>query len=254
MEIRVAERAINTDYTEHSRKQIESIKARYRAGAEYSKNLLGETEGPWLDIGANVGYGLPQLPACRKGVFAIDTEIKYLQKALEQNSRVKGMVMDACHLGCNNGCIATVSCFEVIEHMEEPRQKELLAEIHRVLEPGGVLVISTPDKTASGKRRRSPDHERELTFKELERLLTEQGFAIKEVLGESFYNNGLFHRVFRGLRENPLVVLAYYRLIPWSLRSGLRDAFSNSQDGTTVRKPRANETARINFVVCQKSE
>ena len=61
--------------------------------------------------------------------------------------------------------------FEVIEHLVE--QERMLEQIDRVLAPGGVLVISTPDRRvyseATGQD--NPFHERELTEPEFRALL-----------------------------------------------------------------------------------
>jgi SAM-dependent methyltransferase len=56
-----------------------------------------------------------------------------------------------------------VLCFQVIEHIEDDHG--LLKEIHRVLKPGGVLFLTTPNRTLSLSR--NPWHVREYTASEL---------------------------------------------------------------------------------------
>jgi SAM-dependent methyltransferase len=49
---------------------------------------------------------------------------------------------DACHLPFANHSFDKVICSEVLEHI--PDYKRVLAEIHRVLKPGGVFAVSVP--------------------------------------------------------------------------------------------------------------
>jgi O-antigen biosynthesis protein len=58
-------------------------------------------------------------------------------------------------------------CFEVIEHVDE--QEATLDELRRVLAPGGVLVVSSPNREHYVPG--NPHHRRELTTEELEALL-----------------------------------------------------------------------------------
>ena len=45
-----------------------------------------------------------------------------------------------------DGSVDVVSCLAVIEHVEHPDL--LAAEAHRILKPGGVLVVTTPSSQA----------------------------------------------------------------------------------------------------------
>ncbi len=72
----------------------------------------------------------------------------------------------------------TVVSFQVIEHVR--RDKELVAEIYRVLRPGGRLIISTPNIKMSLTR--NPWHVREYTVEEFAQLL-EDKFHNVERLG-----------------------------------------------------------------------
>ena len=244
---------IHKCYAQQSEVQIQSIEARYNAGVDFAKKLLDNNDLFWLDIGPNFGHGLKKLQLSHGQIVAVDIEQEYLQKALNQNRHVEGAVMDGCQLGFPDSCFNVVSFFEVIEHMGEAEQEKLLTEANRVLKPGGILLASTPNKIASGRRRMSPDHEKELTPQELTQLLTNSQFSIKQTLGEGFFNtNKVSHRLFRIARENPLAVFAYYKAIPLSLRKLLRNAFLVSQNAKQVREPTTDEIPRIIFAVCQK--
>ncbi len=74
-----------------------------------------------------------------------------------------------------------VICFETIEHV--PHYREALAGLFRALRPGGVLLLTTPNRiiTSPGihsMQRAIPFsfHTQEFTPREMRRLLTETGF------------------------------------------------------------------------------
>lgn len=243
---------VDQGYRECSPGQIQLIEARYHKALCAVRERLGSKGLLWLDIGPNRGFGLTQLKLTGGQVTAVDIEPRYLKEALTNNPYVAGAVMDGKHLGFRDGLFDVVSLFEVIEHMEQPEQRKLLREIRRTLQPEGLFLLSTPNKIASGRRRMSKDHAREVSFEELDSLLTGEGFKVLEHLGQSFFNNSLPHRVFRLARENPLMMFLYYRVLPWSLRSRFKDIALTSQQSDQVRSPAINETERGMFVVCKR--
>jgi ubiquinone/menaquinone biosynthesis C-methylase UbiE len=75
---------------------------------------------------------------------------------------------------------------ELIEHLDPALNGTFLAEIRRVLKPGGVVVITTPHKQTPELR--SPYHTQEFSGSELKRLLA-ASFDAAEVL--AYYKNSL---------------------------------------------------------------
>src|SRR5215216_1023904 len=74
--------------------------------------------------------------------------------------------------------------FQVIEHLWD--QGQFVAECYRVLRPGGVLLMSTPNRITFSPGRDTPInpfHTRELNAAELTELLTEQGFGVEGIYG-----------------------------------------------------------------------
>lgn len=66
------------------------------------------------------------------------------------------------------GSFDVVTCFEVIEHMDEPAQVKLMEQLAGLLSSRGILYISTVRKMdPPPTKNRQEHHIRELTFKEL---------------------------------------------------------------------------------------
>ncbi len=108
-----------------------------------------------------------------------------------------------------DGAFFLVSCLETIEHIA--RAEGLLGEIHRVLQPGGFLLLTTPNFSYFQNRIRSllgsgpyneGIHLRYLNRKTLLSMLRRQGF---KVIGQNSYGPIPFLSTFavRALRRNP---------------------------------------------------
>jgi SAM-dependent methyltransferase len=83
-----------------------------------------------------------------------------------------------------DGEVDVVVNFQVIEHLWD--QAQFVTECHRVLRPGGVLLMSTPNRitfSPGSDTPLNPFHTRELNAAELTDLLTASGFAMEAMLG-----------------------------------------------------------------------
>lgn len=100
-----------------------------------------------IDLGCGTGANLPML---RKAVgadgevFGLDFSPLALQFAGEQVnlSHLYLSQGDAMQLPLRDECADCVTMLDVLEHV--PDDKKALAEVHRILKPGGVLVMSVP--------------------------------------------------------------------------------------------------------------
>jgi SAM-dependent methyltransferase len=100
-----------------------------------------------LDVATGTGRlpkALLSQPDFTGAIWAIDRSRPMLrqgQKALEGcDGRVLWIQADADHLPCADESFAGVTCLEALEFMVRPQA--VLAELLRVLEPGGVLLLS----------------------------------------------------------------------------------------------------------------
>lgn len=125
-----------------------------------------------MDAGCGVGYGAKILvnEGKAKNVVAIDISdkaINYAQKKYSHDN-IQYVVDDLINLTkIESKTINVVVCFEVIEHLKQ--QDQLLSNFKRVMQPNGILVISTPNK--ENYQSGNPFHLKELHLKQFEVLL-----------------------------------------------------------------------------------
>jgi SAM-dependent methyltransferase len=119
---------------------------------EYHEWLLGllATRRDWLDLGCGhqpfpswVDADAPgMIASCRKAV-GIDLDFPSLQKNEYLRDRVMGSLE---YLPFSSESFDIVTCNWVVEHLEAPAA--VLAEIKRVLRPGGHFLFHTPNRNA----------------------------------------------------------------------------------------------------------
>jgi len=94
---------------------------------------------PFLDAGCGTGLNLRHLPPGSTGIDINPRNVALVSKRLPDQHVVQG---DIEAMPFPDGAFATVVCTEVLEHV--PDTAKAIAEIHRVLAPGGTFIGSTP--------------------------------------------------------------------------------------------------------------
>ncbi len=98
---------------------------------------IRDCPGRVLDVGAADGWLATRL---RHGAEYIS--IDYPMTAIGLYGTRPRIYADACRMPIANGSIDAVACYEVVEHVSRP--DDLLAEVARVLVPGGVAEFTMP--------------------------------------------------------------------------------------------------------------
>ena len=110
-------------------------------------NHWGAGAGRALEIGPGSGVYLPTLAAVAAEVVGADIEDAYLSRLrpIEREYPNVSLVHDDIRQSSfADGHFDLILCSEVIEHIaESPR---VFDELHRILAPSGVLIVSTPQK------------------------------------------------------------------------------------------------------------
>lgn len=100
------------------------------------KHAAGE---PYLDAACGTGLFLRHLPP---GSTGIDINPRNIEKARVHAPSAKLVVGDLESLPFPDASFSTILLTEILEHLPNP--KIMLSEIWRVLQPGGVIIGSTP--------------------------------------------------------------------------------------------------------------
>lgn len=95
--------------------------------------------GPTLDVGCGTGLLLRHLPA---GAVGIDLNPRNVRRAQQYAPTATVLQGDAESLAFADASFRMVTCTEVLEHLVFPERA--VAEMHRVLMPGGILLGSVP--------------------------------------------------------------------------------------------------------------
>lgn len=99
-----------------------------------------------LDIASGEGYGSALLAQVARSVIGVEIDPAVVSHASRTYGRdnLSFMAGDARRIRLPDDAFDVVTSFETIEHFYE--HDLFLREIRRVLRPGGVLIISTPDR------------------------------------------------------------------------------------------------------------
>ncbi|MEL4242395.1 methyltransferase domain-containing protein [Shewanella xiamenensis] len=99
-----------------------------------------------LDIACGNGYGVRMMSTFLAEVHGadLDPEIINLAKAYTHEKNVEYYIEDITNLSFEDDSYDAVTCFETLEHIPED---DCLKELRRIIRPGGMLVLSTPQNS-----------------------------------------------------------------------------------------------------------
>ncbi|WP_374604278.1 class I SAM-dependent methyltransferase [Arenimonas sp.] len=140
-----------------------------------------------LDAACGEGYGSALMARAGGRVLGLDADVETIEHARRRYAGVPGLVFeqaDATALGAlPDASFDLVLSFETLEHVQA--QEALLDGFARLLAPGGLLLVSTPDKRVytdlTGEV--NPHHVRELYRDEFEALLAPR-FPHRRLFGQ----------------------------------------------------------------------
>jgi len=136
-----------------------------------------------LDVAAGIGYGAGLLAKAAERVWAVDLDAASVQYARRTFPAGNLMFLqgNAASLPMQAHSVDLVIALEVLEHVED--QEGLVAELARVVRPGGTVLISTPNKASYSDARNysNPFHVHEFYREEFLALLNRHFKSIQLV-------------------------------------------------------------------------
>ncbi len=153
-----------------------------------------------LDVGS--GYSL--IRCCRTAwpfeVTCCDLDEAAMRKMAEDAPEYRWVLSDAADLPFADAEFDAVFAGEIIEHLPDPRAG--FREWLRVLKPGGVIILSTPNRRRlmNALNRAddpvNPEHISEMTYRELGEMLRGEGLTVLH--REGIYMEWLFNYFRKG--------------------------------------------------------
>lgn len=137
-----------------------------------------------LEAGPGEGYGADLIAESARLVVGVDYDVSAADHIAVRYPAVditRGNLVD---LPVADGAIDVVVTLQVIEHLWD--QDRFVRECRRVLAPGGVLIMSTPNRITFSPGRDTPlnpFHTRELDPGELTDLIVAGGFEVEQLTG-----------------------------------------------------------------------
>jgi SAM-dependent methyltransferase len=189
---------------------------------EYAKRLIG-SETTVLEVGCGEGYGTTLLAQVAAQVTGLDVDAQTIAHAAEKYRR-QGLEFkhyDGHRMPFADSCFDVVVSFQVVEHVHD--DSWFAAEAARVTKPGGVFILTTPNRSyrlRPGQKPWNRFHLREYDASSLEATLHSHftDVSIRGVRGSAEVQRIEHARVAWALRKGP--VSAIRRVMPeWSRRA-----------------------------------
>lgn len=155
---------------------------RHEVAYRYCEGLCAGREV--LEAGCGEGYGADLIASVARRVVAVDYDPTTVAHVRRRYPAVQVVAANLVALPMPDASVDVVVNFQVIEHLWD--QPHFITECLRVLRPGGLLAISTPNRitfTPGSDVPLNPFHTRELNAAELRELLEDGGFEVQSMSG-----------------------------------------------------------------------
>lgn len=142
---------------------------------------LGSPGTHMVDAGAGEGYGANMLRTSGAHVTALEYDAAAAGHIARTYPDVVSIRANLDALPLRSASVDVIASLQVIEHLWSLRA--FLSDCHRVVRPGGVLILSTPNRPifspglARGERPTNPFHVEEFDAEQLHERVTTAGFA-----------------------------------------------------------------------------
>ncbi len=171
----------------------------------YFKKYLRDTDRV-LDVGSGYSMFVLTAPEWKFDVTCCDLDRAAMEKMRVEAPQFHWVEGDAMDVPFADAEFDAVFAGEVIEHVPDPRVA--LAEWLRVLKPGGVLILTTPNKDRMVNRINkehvwvNPEHISEMSYRELKEMFDE--FGLRLLASRGIYLEFLFNYLRRGKKVDLL--------------------------------------------------
>ncbi len=164
----------------------EAIREHLKVYLPHLHTALKDTSGPLLDLGCGRGEWLQLLHDEGWGASGVDLNRRFVEQCRDHDLDVEQGDALRVLAARPAGSLAAVTAFHLAEHLPTTDLLSLLDQAHRVLAPGGLLLLETPNPenllVGACNFHLDPTHRQPLPPLLLEFLLQARGFEEVEVL------------------------------------------------------------------------
>jgi len=154
-----------------TREQVQRMLTRYLFAAQYCEGK------EVLEVACGSGQGLGLLASRANRLIGADYSGFLIKKASQHyNNRVPLLQLDAHDLCFQDASFDTIILYEAIYYLKQPEM--FMNECHRVLKPGGSLLICTANKDLRDFNP-SPHSYRYFSPMDFDQILSRNGFKVK---------------------------------------------------------------------------
>jgi ubiquinone/menaquinone biosynthesis C-methylase UbiE len=214
-----------------------------------------------LDLACGTGFGSDILAKKTNGkVIGGDISREAIDEcsATWKAANLSFMVLDGTRLPFENNYFDRIVSFETIEHTTE--YMAMLKEFYRVLKPGGIAFISTPNfpVNSPGGEVVNPYHTQEFTYDQLSGVLS-QVFQDVSIAGQKYsrYESGKVPRIGK-LIERAFNKIIGVRKLPYAVKNGVYKTFTGesfypkAEHFTLTTDPQELLKCKTFFCTCRK--
>ena len=184
-EMTAVEQTYDSDYSGHYIRKADKKLKRCKKWVARVKNRFQST-GRWLDVGCSAGFVVAAADQAGFDAYGVELEpaaVKYAQIELGL-ANVRAGTLEAQAYPDHH--FDVISMYDVIEHV--PDLNAVVAELKRIIKPGGVIEIRTPDvghwqtpkNLCEWKEVKPSEHLYYFDVKTLVRLFDKHGLVLKK--------------------------------------------------------------------------
>ena len=136
------------NFEQHMRGSRSLIKSRLEVYIPFLKPFIkasNENELSAIDLGCGRGEMLEIFQAQGFSAIGVDADQKMIDECVKQGFQVRQKDITKFLLEQDDESVDVISCIHVAEHLLIDTLKDVIRQIYRVLKPGGILIVETPN-------------------------------------------------------------------------------------------------------------
>ena len=132
---------VASPYTELTRGAFDRLPFERSALDLFAQRVLGAGGGPVVDAGCGPGWLTGHLALQGLDITGVDVSTAFVDIARANHPELTFAVASITNLPFGDEALAGLACWYVLHHVPDSDLPDVLAEFHRVLAPGGQLLV-----------------------------------------------------------------------------------------------------------------